>query len=62
MHEPAKDTQEGEMIEVLRNPKEWVWPQCTKGLHDTQENVLFFIKEWLFDQISRSFIVFKQLI
>ncbi|XP_044216944.1 oxygen-dependent coproporphyrinogen-III oxidase, mitochondrial [Thunnus albacares] len=24
MHEPAKGTQEAEMIEVLRNPKEWV--------------------------------------
>lgn len=24
MHEPAKGTQEAEMLEVLRNPKEWV--------------------------------------
>lgn len=24
MHEPAKGTLEAEMLEVLRNPKEWV--------------------------------------
>jgi len=25
MHEPTKGTKEAEILEVLRNPKEWIW-------------------------------------
>lgn len=24
MHEPAKDTEEAKLIEILRNPKDWI--------------------------------------
>lgn len=33
MHEPTKGTKEAEMLEVLRNPKEWIWDLIERKTH-----------------------------
>lgn len=33
MHEPAQGTKEAEMLEVLRNPKDWIWKLSPAHTH-----------------------------